>query len=102
VIGSRKSIHPPILNDLVSLGFLAVSADYSLCPQVSLNEGPLHDARTVYAWCKKELSSLMLEYSVEVNASKIAAIGFSAGATLALHLVCVLRKPRYFTGHRNS
>ncbi len=75
--------------DLLGLGFVVVSADYSLCPQVSLYEGPEQDAKDVFKWTKHELPGLLAGEGITIDAarSKTVAIGYSAGATLALSLV---------------
>lgn len=76
------------IEDLVAAGFVVVSADYTLCPQLSLYDGPLQDARSVYAWCKTELPAKMAaEEHVQVDPARVIAVGYSAGATLSMCLV---------------
>jgi acetyl esterase/lipase len=75
------------IRDLADAGFVIVLADYSLCPQVSLYDGPIQDARDVYHWCKKTLPGLLAAEGVKVEPAKTVAVGYSAGATLALCLV---------------
>ncbi|KAF2787650.1 alpha/beta-hydrolase [Melanomma pulvis-pyrius CBS 109.77] len=86
VIGSRFMISSQPISDLVDAGFVFVSADYSLCPQVSLYNGPEQDAKDAYRWCKQELPSLLAKEGVAVDKTKVVALGYSAGATLALCL----------------
>lgn len=78
------------IEDLVAAGFVVVSADYTLCPQLPLYDGPLQDARSVYAWCKTELPAKMAVEHVKVDPARVVAVGYSAGATLALCLVRTL------------
>ncbi len=75
------------IEDLTAAGFVVVSLDYSLCPQVSLYNGPFQDARDSYYWCKGNLPSLLATEGVKADATKVVAVGYSAGGTLALSLV---------------
>ncbi|KAI1381232.1 Alpha/Beta hydrolase protein [Hypoxylon crocopeplum] len=86
VIGSRFMISSQPTRDLVDAGFVVVSADYSLCPQVSLYDGPEQDAKDAYRWCKEKLPSLLAEDGIVVDSTKVMALGYSSGATLALCL----------------
>jgi len=73
---------------LADAGYVVVSADYRLCPQVSLYEGPIEDAKDAYRWCKSHLPGLLKEGAgINVDGSRIAVFGHSAGGCLALHLV---------------
>lgn len=90
MVGSRFQISLQPIKDLVDAGLVFVSADYSLCPQVSLFTGPEQDAKDAYHWCKQKLPSLLLEEGVVVDHTKAVTLGYSAGATLALCLVSVV------------
>jgi acetyl esterase/lipase len=73
---------------LANAGFVVVSADYRLCPQVSLFDGPIRDAMDAFAWCKSELpGKLETDAGIEIDSSQIVAWGQSAGALMALYLV---------------
>lgn len=75
---------------LADAGYVVVSADYRLCPQVSLYEGPIEDAKDAYRWwwCKSHLPGLLKQDAgLDVDGSRIAVFGHSAGGCLALHLV---------------
>lgn len=87
VVGSRSELPFKELEYLTEHGILVVSADYRLCPQVSLFEGPIKDAHDIYAWCKGTLPHKMLRIGAIVDPSRIVAFGQSAGGLLALHLV---------------
>jgi acetyl esterase/lipase len=85
VLGSTKMIPEGQIANLVGRGFVVVTPEYRLCPQVSLYEGPIQDAKDVYEWCQEELPGLLKEAKgVEVDASRIVAMGHSAGGQLAL------------------
>lgn len=73
---------------LANSGLVVVSADYRLCPQVSLYEGPIQDAKDAYRWCKEDLPTLLKnDESIDVDSSRIVVFGHSAGGCLALHTV---------------
>ncbi len=101
VVGTRRMISQQHIADLLELGFVVVSTDYSLCPQVSLYEGPEQDAKDVYKWTKDKLPGLLAEegVTVETGRNKTVAIGYSAGATLALCLVSGHPLSRDMTWH---
>ncbi len=101
VVGTRLMISPHHIADLVAEGFVVASADYSLCPQVSLYDGPQQDAKDAYRWCKQELPSLLAAdpEGVQIDADKIVAVGYSAGANLALCLVSTAPHCRNVTQH---
>lgn len=86
---------PEHIQDLAAAGFVVVSADYSLYPRVSLHDGPLQDARSAYVWCKTELPAKMAAEDVKVNPARVVVVGYSAGATLALFLVCLAHTLRH-------
>jgi acetyl esterase/lipase len=72
------------IESLVNKGFLVVTPEYRLCPQVSLYEGPIQDAKDALKWCQEELPKLMSEKGVEVDRKRVVAMGHSAGGQLAL------------------
>ncbi|GME27151.1 hypothetical protein GTA08_BOTSDO10252 [Neofusicoccum parvum] len=79
---------PSQITTLSSLGFVVVAADYRLCPHVTLWDGPLADARHVHAWSRTQLPSLLARDvpGATLDPTKTVAVGYSAGALLALHL----------------
>ena len=77
-------------------GFVVVSVDYSLCPQVSLREGPLEDAKDAYRWCREVLPGLIEgeeEGGVKVDGGRVGVLGHSAGGMLAALTVCFTPYP---------
>jgi acetyl esterase/lipase len=73
---------------LVSHGFVVVTPEYRLCPQVSVYDGPIQDAKDVLAWCQSTLPTLLKDKeNVNANGKRIVTMGHSAGGTLALHTV---------------
>ena len=87
VLGSAAMVPQYEIDTLNRLGFIVVNADYRLCPQVSLFEGPIADAKDCFKWMKTTLPGLLeSEEGIKADASKTVAIGQSAGANMALHL----------------
>ena len=87
VIGSRYFLPEAEIEYLADAGFVVVSADYRLCPQVALYD-VIQDAIDSFAWCKRELpGKLKADAGIEVDGRKIVAFGQSSGGLLALHLV---------------
>lgn len=72
-----------------TLDTIVVAPAYRLCPQVSLREGPLADARDCLAWARTELAAALRREGVPVvaDAERIGVMGHSAGGMLALELV---------------
>lgn len=88
VVGSRDMLPQEQIQYLTDSGFVVVSADYRLCPQVSLYDGPIQDAKDAYTWCKQHLPALVKEGAeIEVDPSQTVVFGHSAGGLLALHTV---------------
>jgi pimeloyl-ACP methyl ester carboxylesterase len=85
---SRKDIRTKQVQHLLRHGVLPVSVDYRLCPEVSIVDGPMRDARDAYVWARTTLSSLKLKVSphLQIDASRVAVVGWSTGGTLALTL----------------
>ncbi|KAH7320277.1 BcPKS16, polyketide synthase [Stachybotrys elegans] len=83
---SRKAIRPAQTEHLLKNGFLPVSIDYRLCPEVTLECGPIADTCDAYRWARLELPGLAAGRGVEVDGTKIVVIGWSSGGHLAMTL----------------
>lgn len=78
----------PQIEYLVRNGFVVVSVDHRLCPNVSWSEGPRGDTRDAYHWCRTHLPDLLeRDFGITVDGSRVVAFGHSSGAHLALLLV---------------
>ena len=72
---------------LLANGFLPVSVDYRLCPEVTLVEGPMTDVRDALRWAREELPFIDLKRSgLKIDGGCVAAIGWSTGGTLTMSL----------------
>ncbi|KAK0726776.1 hypothetical protein B0T26DRAFT_763988 [Lasiosphaeria miniovina] len=87
---SRKDIRPRQTRLLLSRGFLPVSIDYRLCPEVTLQSGPMTDVSTALSWARNSsgLAQIVSSHRPDITAdsSRVAAVGWSTGGTLAMSL----------------
>lgn len=84
---SRSDIRPDQTDMLLKSGFLAISIDYRLCPEVTLSEGPIVDVVDALHWIRTKLPELVLSRpDIAVDASKVVAVGWSTGGHLATTL----------------
>jgi acetyl esterase/lipase len=93
-MGKRTDIASHWIKALTDRDFVVVSIDYRLCPQVSLHEGPVQDTRDAYHWCRKQLPDILKDdIGVELDSSRIVALGWSAGGHLSMMLGHESAKP---------
>jgi acetyl esterase/lipase len=84
---SRKDVRPKQTRLLLDRGFIPISIDYRLCPEVTLTEGPMADVCTALEWARNSLPTMTLSRpDVRPDGSKVAVVGWSTGGTLALTL----------------
>lgn len=88
MIFSRKDIRPAQTRLLLSHGFIAVSIDHRLCPEVSLSSGPMVDVCDALEWARYSLRFLHFPTSpaLKIDGSKVVVIGWSSGGQLAMSL----------------
>ncbi|KAH6661747.1 Alpha/Beta hydrolase protein [Halenospora varia] len=85
VIGSKRMLQKAQIEKLLELGFVVVSANYRLCPTISLYDGPVTDSLDAFKWAQTELPSLLKkDAKVEVDGTRAVALGHSCGGALAL------------------
>lgn len=80
---SRRAIRPRQTQFLLENGYLPVSIDHRLCPEIDMIAGPLTDVRDALTWLRKGLPRIAKARGVAVDPSKIIAIGWSTGGHLA-------------------
>ncbi|KAI8819753.1 Alpha/Beta hydrolase protein [Fimicolochytrium jonesii] len=89
ILGSKNLIPKAQIRSLTNLGFVVVVANYRLCPQVSVYDGPFEDAKDALEWIRNDVNRLLSENSERaptVDPTRVVSIGYSAGGTLALLL----------------
>lgn len=83
---SRRAIRPAQTLHLLANGFLPVSVDYRLCPEVNLTDGPITDVRDAYRWVRTSLPQVVAQYGFTVNSDRVVVVGWSTGGHLAMSL----------------
>lgn len=79
--------------DCLSRGWITVSLEHRLCPQVNILEGPITDCRDALAWVydddglNAELSKNEPTSGFTVDKDRVMAFGTSSGGAIALALV---------------
>ena len=81
---SRRAVRPHQTRHLLDQGYLPISIDYRLCPEVDLISGPMADVRDAVAWAKNDLPSIVRAKGIDVDPSKLVCIGWSTGGHLAM------------------
>jgi acetyl esterase/lipase len=85
-VQGSKAIVPRIqIEELCRLGFVVVVPNFRLCPQISVYNGPVTDARDSLLWVQRSLAELLIGEvdGVSVDTSRIVTMGHSSGAALA-------------------
>ncbi|CAG8974548.1 hypothetical protein HYALB_00005820 [Hymenoscyphus albidus] len=88
---NRRDICAPFIDEARKKGFVIVSMDYRLAPETKL-DGVLEDLEAMGKWLLEELPSKLPD--TVIDTSKIAVVGSSAGAVLALST------PKHWEGHQ--
>ncbi|KAH0593194.1 Polyketide synthase [Metarhizium humberi] len=87
VMLSRQDIRPTQTQTLLEAGFLPISVDYRLCPEVSLPAGPMADVRDALGWVRRVLPNLpLLRPDIRPDGNRVVAVGWSTGGHLAMTL----------------
>ncbi|KAF2100501.1 alpha/beta-hydrolase [Rhizodiscina lignyota] len=93
--GARSEKPTPQIEHLCRNNIVVVSIDHRLFPNVSLADGPVADTRDAYHWCRTELPKLMWDdFDIEVDGNRIAVMGYSSGAHMAMLLGLETPKPK--------
>lgn len=87
VMLSRKDVRPQQTKILLKAGFLPVSVDYRLCPEINLLQGPMRDVCSALQWARNTLPTLRLRRAdIHPNGDRVVAVGWSTGGHLAMTL----------------
>lgn len=91
---SRNDIRPDQTEILLDSGFLPISIDYRLCPEVTLLKGPMEDVSDALNWIRNTLPSIPLARSdIAIDPTKVVAVGWSTGGHLATTLAWTANSP---------
>jgi acetyl esterase/lipase len=89
IFGDRGAVFPVLLDRYLQAGYVVVSIDYRLAPEVKL-EAIIEDLRDAYAWVQVRGPSLF-----GIDPERVAVAGYSAGGYLTLMAgFCVRPRPR--------
>ncbi|KAH8896779.1 beta-ketoacyl synthase [Thozetella sp. PMI_491] len=87
VVFTRRDIHIKHVKTLLDRGFLPVSVDYRLCPEITMAEGPMTDACDALVWARTKLPHrVLVRPDIVIDRSRLVAVGWSAGGHLAMTL----------------
>jgi acetyl esterase/lipase len=85
VMGSRWGLNPLQAEKYLNAGYIIISIDYRLAPQVKLQQ-IIEDLKDAYQWVRTEGPKLF-----QIDPDRIAVVGHSAGGYLALMAGFVLK-----------
>ena len=84
---SRNDVRPEQTKKLLQSGFIPISIDYRLCPEITLLEGPMTDVADALLWIRSILPNLILSRrDIRIDPHKVVAVGWSTGGHLAMTL----------------
>ncbi|KAK4462847.1 hypothetical protein QBC42DRAFT_174989 [Cladorrhinum samala] len=87
IIFSRKDIRPAQTRLLIEQGYVPVSLDHRLCPEVRLVEGPMVDVCDALDWARNTLPSITLRRpDLRIDGERVVVVGWSSGGQLAMSL----------------
>lgn len=87
VISTRKDIRSDQTQILLKAGFLPVSVDYRLCPEITIQRGAMQDVRDAFYWARKTLPTLSLSRpDIRPDGERVVTVGWSSGGHLAMSL----------------
>lgn len=87
VLSHRRDINPTHIETLIEHGFIPVSVDYRLCPELNILEGPMTDVRDALEWARYELPQIRLPYpNLHLDGDRVVTVGWSSGGHLAMTL----------------
>lgn len=87
IIFSRKDIRPAQTRLLLEKGFIPVSLDHRLCPEVSLSKGAMVDICDALEWARYTLPNIKFQQSTfQMDGERVVVIGWSSGGQLAMSL----------------
>ncbi|CAI6338010.1 unnamed protein product [Periconia digitata] len=89
---SRKAVRRAQVDHLLANGFLPVSLDYRLCPEINLIDGAMVDVRDGYWWARNKLPLELLKRGIVVDSDRVIVVGWSTGGHLAMSLGWTTKK----------
>lgn len=81
---SKTAVRPYQTQFLLDNGYLPVSIDYRLCPEIDLISGPMTDVRDALSWVRRKLPAIAKASGFNVDPAKVLVVGWSTGGHLAM------------------
>ena len=82
---TRKEVNPKQVKLLLDLGFLPISVEYRLCPEMNILEGPMTDVCDALRWAQDTVPGIPLDcFGVRPDGEKVVVVGWSTGGHLAM------------------
>lgn len=94
MLGSSRMVNEDQIRDCLARGWVVLSPNHRLCPQVNVLEGPMQDCRDLLRWIYDGSLAQTLKGNgkeVQLDLDRVYAMGTSSGGTLALALVSSTR-----------
>ncbi|KAB8254265.1 Alpha/Beta hydrolase protein [Aspergillus pseudonomiae] len=76
---SKEVVPKSEISTLTKFGFVVLTPNYRLCPQISVYNGPITDSRDCLVWAANEFPGLLQNEPMEVDPTQIVTMGHSAG-----------------------
>ena len=85
---TRRDVNVKQVELLIADGFLPVSCDYRLCPELNILDGPMNDVCDALCWARFQLPSLApgIALGLQADGDKVVAVGWATGGHLAMTL----------------
>ena len=91
MLGSSDMVNKDQVQDCLNRGWIVLSPNHRLCPQVDLLDGPMRDCRDLLDWVYdgglRDAVSSETSSPYPLDLDHVFAFGTSSGGTLALSLV---------------
>ncbi|OJD37540.1 myb dna-binding domain protein [Diplodia corticola] len=98
ILGHSDMVNKDQIQDCLDRGWITLSLEHRLCPQVDILEGPITDCRDALAWVYNggldaELARNPSTAAFAVDKDRVVAFGTSSGGAIALALGYSVPRP---------
>ncbi|KAL0261793.1 hypothetical protein SLS55_003225 [Diplodia seriata] len=92
ILGHSDMVNKDQIQDCLERGWIVLSLEHRLCPQVDILEGPITDCRDALAWVyngglDSQLAGNPSTAAFAVDTDRVVAFGTSSGGAIALAMV---------------
>ncbi|OMP88869.1 hypothetical protein BK809_0005590 [Diplodia seriata] len=98
ILGHSDMVNKDQIQDCLERGWIVLSLEHRLCPQVDILEGPITDCRDALAWVyngglDSELAGNPSTAAFAVDTDRVVAFGTSSGGAIALAMGYSVPRP---------